>query len=138
MVQMNINYVASAFLLLEIDDCFRAWKRMWFYSHILAIGSIIFFRAGGSRALKRNLPNQHRGSVPSVKVHPPSPIDSRQPPHDDSDHTDLRWIKHDLDSRSRGDESVEAEANLADKLVRGQETPRSEYGGSSLSRQNSR
>ena len=105
MVQINLNYIASAFILLSLKDCTRAMHRMGWYSCILVALAMVFFQFGGRRMLKKGLDGKKKGAgppapVPSFKVSPPSPI---EPPNDEHDPSDLRWIKHALDNPSHQD-----------------------------------
>lgn len=78
MVQINLNYVASAFVLLNFKDCITAFNRMGWYAHVLVAGTMLFFQAGGQRWLRKGLEKRGLASrhVPSVKVEPPSPTKS--------------------------------------------------------------
>lgn len=56
LVQSNINYVATSFILLDFKRCVGAYQRMGWYAHVMIIGGMAFFHFGGRRALRRNLP----------------------------------------------------------------------------------
>lgn len=76
MVQINLNYIASAFVLLTFTDSIRAWSRMYWYGHVLVALSMVFFRTGGRQTLKAGL--GPKKPVPSFKLSPPSPIDPQE------------------------------------------------------------
>jgi lysophospholipid acyltransferase len=127
MVQVNLNYIASAFILLSMTDCIRAWHRMYWYGHVLVFGGMLFFQGGGRRRLRKGLesktmakPRPRPLQVPSFKLSPPSPIDFP----DETNVGDLRWVKHALDNPSSRDdgEGVHPDAGLVDALVEGTET----------------
>ncbi|KAK4690004.1 hypothetical protein P7C73_g106, partial [Tremellales sp. Uapishka_1] len=95
MVQINLNYIVSSFLLLSFRDSIRAWHRMYWYGHILTIASLLFFRLGGKKALRQGLgekPVAPATPVPSFSLSPSSPT------RDEDDTKDLRWVAHDLDT----------------------------------------
>jgi hypothetical protein len=75
MVQMNLNYTATAFLILGLKDSLRAWNRMWWHGHLMIIAASLFFHFGGRKALQKQLPPVEKKQVPSINVAPPSPID---------------------------------------------------------------
>jgi lysophospholipid acyltransferase len=133
MVQINLNNVASAFILLRLKDCLGAWTRMFWYTHVLIVLSLAFFHFGGRRALRRGL--EARGldgkrkakltvdtevDLPSLKVSPPSP------PLDEQDPKDFRWVKHALDNPPYQDagKGVGPDGGLVDEVMKGAETPR--------------
>lgn len=121
MVQMNLNYTASAFLILGFKDSLRAWNRMWWYGHVMIIAASLFFRLGGRSALRQHLPPTAKTSVPSINVAPPSPIDGPPAtPRDEYDSKDIRWIKHALDNPSYKDSGKGA--NPGDMLDEAMET----------------
>ncbi|WOO80133.1 Lysophospholipid acyltransferase [Vanrija pseudolonga] len=135
MVQINLNYVASAFLLLRADYCITAWSRMYWYSHIIIAVAIGFFQLGGRRWLRKGIPPRVPKSkvplqVPEVTLSPPSPIaqedasaNATHPTEeDDSNDADLEWVRHDLQSKTKG--GVPFDAGLIDDFLEGVETPR--------------
>lgn len=139
MVQVNLNYTATAFLLLGFKDCLRAWNRMYWHGHVMILLTSLFFHFGGRQALRKRLPTPTpsgpKGEVPSIKVAPPSPVqsDSSQP-HDEQDSSDLRWVKHALDNPGQkdGGQGVNP-AEMLDRAMDGADTPysdRSSRGGS--------
>jgi len=125
MVQTNLNYIASAFVLLSLKDCVRAWHRMGWYTPVLVTIAMVFFQSGGRRALRKGLEGKKKdetpGKVPSLQVSPPSP-------HDERDPKDLRWVKHALDTPTYqdGGAGVDPDGGLVDGIMRGAETPLSE------------
>jgi lysophospholipid acyltransferase len=56
LVQVNLNYIACSFILLNWSKCITAYHRMGWYTHILITASMAFFSFGGRRALRRGLP----------------------------------------------------------------------------------
>ncbi|ORY32801.1 MBOAT, membrane-bound O-acyltransferase family-domain-containing protein [Naematelia encephala] len=129
MVQINLNFIAGAFILLGFNDCIRAWHRMGWYSPILVGAAMIFFRAGGRRALKQGLKSREQvKEVPSFTVSPPSPMSPKTQPHDELDSKDLRWIKHAFDNPPYQDDGpgVGPDAGVVDSLMQGTETPGSQ------------
>lgn len=152
MVQININYIASSFILLRFDDCITAYKRMGWYSHILILGAMAFFQLGGRRALRRGLPAKaipakEKGKVGEIakekeevkekeKEKPvrSSSTSSEQSstgittplqPADEKDPHDFQWVKHALqDHEKRHDRGgMGADAGFVDSVMRGAETP---------------
>ena len=132
MVQINLNYIASSFVLLSLRDCIRAWHRMGWYTHILIASAMLFFRYGGRSALRQVLERRETAGrpkkVPSLKVSPPSPL---HPPKDELDPMDLNWVKHALDNPSYqdGGKGVHPDGGLVDGIMRGVETPGCETPG---------
>jgi len=132
MVQTNLNYIASSFILLSFEDCLTAWQRMGWYTHILIASSTLFFQYGGRRALRRRLEGKKKteapSEVPSFMVSPPSPL---HPPHDEHDPSDLTWVKHAFENPSHrdGGVGVHPDGGLMDGIMRIAETPRSESPG---------
>ena len=137
LVQTNLNFTASAFLLLNLRDVLAAWRRMYFYSPILAFGTMIFFHLGGRRSLRRGL--EVRGKLPrkekpsSIKAPKVSELEdtdtgSTEAPHDETDPKDLRWVKHALDNPGYQDSGrgIGPDGGLFDEIVKGHETPRRE------------
>lgn len=130
MVQVNLNYTVSAFLLLGFKDCVRAWNRMYWHGHIMILVASLFFHFGGRQALRKHLPAPTpagaKGEVPSSKVAPPSPVqsDSSQP-NDERDSRDLTWVKHALEDRRNGGEGVNP-AEMVDRAMDGVDTPYSD------------
>lgn len=135
MVQINLNYVASAFLLLRADYCITAWSRMYWYSHIIIAIAIGFFQLGGRRWLRKGIPPRVPKSkvplqVPEVTLSPPSPIApedasanvTHAAEEDDANDADLEWVRHDLQSQTKG--GVPFDAGLIDDFLEGVETPR--------------
>lgn len=129
MVQTNLNYIASSFVLLSFRDCIRAWHRMGWYSHILIVLAMVFFQYGGRHALRKGLEGEKKTAaqteVPDYKVLPPSPVEQ---PRDEHNSSDLTWVKHAFDNPAHrdGGEAVQPDGGLMDGLMRGTETPRSE------------
>ncbi|RXK37066.1 lysophospholipid acyltransferase [Tremella mesenterica] len=136
MVQSNLNFTASAFILLSFRKSMVAWKRMWFYSPVLALLAMAFFHFGGRAMLRRGLQSK-KGveGVPDLNVVPPTPIEvsTRRLRQLDMDAVekatkDLTWIKEDLSKASyedRGEGIGRPDAGLVDHIVQGTETPRS-------------
>jgi len=60
-----LNYVASPFILLTARDSITTWNRLGWYGHIVILGCLAFFYAGGSKWFK----SLHRkmGIVPAAK-----------------------------------------------------------------------
>jgi lysophospholipid acyltransferase len=126
MVQINLNFIASAFMLLSLQDSLAAWSRMGWYTPILAALAMAFFNLGGRKALRNGLKGQAKGGEakkPEVRVAPPSP------PNDEKDPKDLKWIKHALDNPDYQDagQGVHPDGGLIDELAKGMETPKEEY-----------
>lgn len=129
LVQFHINYIACAFMLLNFSDCITAWKRLYFIGHVTMIAALVFFQAGGRRALRRSLPPKGAkgdvgSDVPSIKVAPPTPSDP-PPPADERDPKDLTWVRHALDNPSHQDAGpgINADGGLVDNVMKGAETP---------------
>lgn len=51
LVQSSINYIVSAFILLNFMDCLKAWHRMGWYGHILIVLGVVGMRFGGKGLL---------------------------------------------------------------------------------------
>ena len=49
---MILNYAASPFIILSAKDCIETWKLLGWYGHIVVMGSLLFFYAGGAAFLK--------------------------------------------------------------------------------------
>lgn len=142
-VQANLNYIVSAFFLLNLRDCIKAYHRMGWYSHILIAGSLVFFHFGGRRALRAGLPAQAgtggKGKVksggkdkerldvstPRVTVEPPSPVDMPPQPREEVDSRDLKWVRHALENQQTGHEAegMGGGAGFVDQVMKGTETP---------------
>jgi lysophospholipid acyltransferase len=128
MVQINLNYTASAFLLLGFKDCLRAWNRMYWHGHLIIIATSLFFHFGGRQTLRKNLPEVPKKSVPSINIAPPSPIDGiSSPPQDERDPTDLSWVKHALDNPSYKDAGKGTHpGDMVDRAIEYSDTPRTD------------
>jgi lysophospholipid acyltransferase len=50
---MLMNYAAAPFMLLTIEDSLECFSRVAWYGYIIVGGSLFFFYAGGTRALKK-------------------------------------------------------------------------------------
>jgi lysophospholipid acyltransferase len=50
---MLVNYAAAPFMLLTIEDTLECFSRVAWYGYIIVGGSLFFFYAGGTRALKK-------------------------------------------------------------------------------------
>ena len=110
MVQVNLNYIASSFVLLSFRDCIKAWQRMFWYTPCLVVFSILFFHYGGREVLRRGFEGNHRvptaKDVPSPTVYPPSPQDKRR-------------TKHSIgEMHAENEEVLDADGGLADGLMR--------------------
>lgn len=99
-VQVNLNYIACSFILLNWTKCITAYHRMGWYTHVVIVGAMAFFHFGGRRALRRGLPATAAGkgkgkgkgkggigaaagakeeeSVPSISVEGPSEIGKQE------------------------------------------------------------
>lgn len=60
-VQVNLNYIACSFILLNWTKCITAYHRMGWYTHVVIVGAMAFFHFGGRRALRRGLPANAAG-----------------------------------------------------------------------------
>jgi lysophospholipid acyltransferase len=49
---MILNYAASPFILLSAKDSILTWQRLGWYGHIVIMGSLVFFYAGGAKFFK--------------------------------------------------------------------------------------
>jgi lysophospholipid acyltransferase len=121
-VQINLNYVACAFMLLSFKGCLTAWQRMGYYGHVMIALATAFFRFGGRRLLRKGVktePKKDKRDVPNLQVSPPSP------PEDETDPKDLRWVKHALDNPSYqdGGEGVHLDEVMMDEWMESPETP---------------
>lgn len=137
MVQMNLNYTATAFLILGFKDSLRAWNRMWWHGHLMIIAASLFFHFGGRKALQKQLPPVEKKQVPSINVAPPSPIDGppSDAPRDEYDSKDIRWIKHALDNPTYKDSGRGANpASMLDRAMEVSDTARSDASGGSSPR----
>lgn len=78
-VQVTLNYLAAAFLLLDFKASVSAWTRCWWYAHVAIFATLGFLHFGGRRWLKSGLYSRGKpgapGVVPSVSVSPPTPQD---------------------------------------------------------------
>ena len=50
---MLMNYAAAPFMLLTVEDSLKCFSRVSWYGYTIVGGSLFFFYAGGSRALKK-------------------------------------------------------------------------------------
>jgi hypothetical protein len=50
---MLVNYAAAPFMLLNVEDSLKCFSRVAWYGYFIVGGSLFFFNAGGSRALKK-------------------------------------------------------------------------------------
>lgn len=50
---MLVNYAAAPFMLLTVEDTLKCFSRVEWYGYTIIGGSLFFFYAGGSRALKK-------------------------------------------------------------------------------------
>ncbi|KAJ3495292.1 hypothetical protein NLJ89_g10651 [Agrocybe chaxingu] len=46
---MILNYAASPFIILSAKDSIATWKALGWYGHIVIMGSLLFFYAGGTK-----------------------------------------------------------------------------------------
>ncbi|PPR01662.1 hypothetical protein CVT26_013103 [Gymnopilus dilepis] len=46
---MILNYAASPFILLSAEDSIKTWARLGWYGHIIVMGGLLFFYAGGAK-----------------------------------------------------------------------------------------
>ena len=44
-----LNYTASPFILLTASDSLLTWSRLGWYGHIVVMGGLVFFYAGGTK-----------------------------------------------------------------------------------------
>src|SRR6266567_1297010 len=65
---MIFNYAASPFILLSAKDSILSWNRLAWYGHIVIMGSLLFFYAGGTKFFKGL--QKARGIVPPVRGKP--------------------------------------------------------------------
>ncbi|KAJ2929534.1 hypothetical protein H1R20_g7551, partial [Candolleomyces eurysporus] len=61
---MILNYAASPFIILSAKDSIETWKVLGWYGHVVIMGSLLFFYAGGAAFLK--------GLQKSMGVAPPA------------------------------------------------------------------
>ena len=47
-----LNYTASPFILLSARDSLLTWSRLGWYGHIIIMGGLVFFYAGGTKFLR--------------------------------------------------------------------------------------
>ncbi|KAL0581244.1 Lysophospholipid acyltransferase [Marasmius crinis-equi] len=47
-----LNYVAAPFMLLSWSSSIEAWTRLGWYGHIIIMGGLVFFYAGGAKVFK--------------------------------------------------------------------------------------
>ena len=50
---MLVNYASAPFMLLTVEDSLKCLSRVGWYGYTIIGGSLFFFHAGGSRALKK-------------------------------------------------------------------------------------
>lgn len=50
---MLVNYTSAPFMLLTVEDSLECLSRVAWYGYTIVGGSLFFFYAGGSRALKK-------------------------------------------------------------------------------------
>ena len=62
-----LNYTASPFVLLSARDSLLTWSRLGWYGHVVVLGGLVFFYAGGTKFLS-GLQKAKGISVPSSKV----------------------------------------------------------------------
>ncbi|KAF8960202.1 endoplasmic reticulum protein [Flammula alnicola] len=67
---MILNYAASPFILLSATDSMLTWQRLGWYGHIIVLGGLVFFYAGGTRFFrglqkKRGVLPPPRGAKPA-------------------------------------------------------------------------
>lgn len=65
---MILNYAASPFILLSAKDSILTWQRLGWYGHIVIMGSLVFFYAGGAKFFKGL--QRAKGIVPPVRGKP--------------------------------------------------------------------
>jgi len=120
-VQVNLNYAAAAFMLLQWKDCVGAWNRMGWYGHASIALAMAFFKFGGRRYLRKGIKKEEK-PVYKVQVSPPSP------PHDEQDPKDYKWVKHALDNPDYQDsgEGVHPDGGIVDEWIKRSETPSTE------------
>ena len=44
-----LNYTACPFILLTVRDSFLTWGQLGWYGHVIVMGSLVFFYAGGTK-----------------------------------------------------------------------------------------
>lgn len=60
-----LNYTAAPFIILNFGDSIYMWKVLGWYGHIIIMGSLVFFYAGGTKFF-RNL-QKAKGVLPPPK-----------------------------------------------------------------------
>ncbi|KAF8164820.1 endoplasmic reticulum protein [Crassisporium funariophilum] len=58
-----LNYAASPFIILSAKDSVTTWKRLGWYGHIVIMGSLVFFYAGGTKVFRGM--QKRRGILPA-------------------------------------------------------------------------
>lgn len=114
----NSNYVASAFILLTFKDCISAWHRMGWYGHISIALALAFFRSGGGKYLKSQLPPSAVTSKSKSKE--PKAVKPQVSPPPEPTDDDMTWVKHALDESARGigaGAGVDPDGGLVQKTV---------------------
>lgn len=53
LTSMLMNYAAAPFMLLTVEDSLKCFSRVAWYGYTIIGGSLFFFYAGGTRALKK-------------------------------------------------------------------------------------
>ena len=61
-----LNYSASPFMLLTASDSLLTWSRLGWYGHIVVMGSLVFFYAGGTKFFMDL--QKAKGIIPPSKV----------------------------------------------------------------------
>ncbi len=72
-MQISVNYIVAAFMLLGFKDCLKAWHRMGWYGHIMIVGTWAFFNFGG-RGILKEVHRQAGRDVSSKKGPPKSNV----------------------------------------------------------------
>ena len=62
-----LNYAASPFILLSARDSLLTWSRLGWYGHVVVMGGLVFFYAGGTKFF-RNLQKAKGILPPTTKV----------------------------------------------------------------------
>ncbi|KAF9563341.1 endoplasmic reticulum protein [Agrocybe pediades] len=65
---MILNYAASPFIILSAKDSVTTWKALGWYGHVIVMGSLVFFYAGGTKFF-RNL-QKKMGVLPPPRGKP--------------------------------------------------------------------
>jgi len=68
---MILNYSASPFIILSAKDSITTWKSLGWYGHVIVMGSLVFFYAGGTKFF-RNL-QKKKGVLPPPRGKPAAP-----------------------------------------------------------------